>query len=234
MSKDNQIEFGVVIISKNVTTASLSEIRRNEAEYEIENTILWENGETTSYIDYTENDEDYTPQDGLWRVRTKDCRINTGFGLDEFIFETFEKLKYVLCNKHIRFELNLDPIILRLYYEHVNLPLSELCIMRKYSKDHSFHSPLLLDTHATCCIDSQREIELSHIQSLILLYYIMDKRFYNDYFNDTIDSLKVILEKKKDQIIICQCARTLLERKLNVVNFLHGLQMKIYKYFKLS
>lgn len=233
MSEDNQIEFGVVIYSKDVTTASFSEIRRNEADYEIEHTILWENGETTSDIDYTPNKRDLTPQNGIWRVRTKDWRINTGFGLDEFKFETYEKLKYVLCNEHIKFELHLDPVVHWLYYEHVNLPFSEMCITRQYSKDNSFYSPFNLDNHATCSIDSQREIELSHIQSQILLYYIMDKRFYSDYYIDTIDSLKVILDKKKDQNCICQCARTLLERKYNIVKFLHGLQMEIYKYFKM-
>lgn len=232
MSKDNQIEFGFVINSKDVTTASFSEIRRNDADYEIENTILWENGETTSDIDYTPSNKYYTPQDGIWRVRTKDWRINAGFGLNEFKFETFEKFKYILYNEHIKFEIHIDPHILWLYYEHVNLPLEELCKLGNYSNDHSFYTPLFLDNHATCCIDSQKEIELSHIQSLILLYYIMDLQFNKDYFTDTIDSLKLILENNKNQLSICQSARILLERKLNIVNFLHLLKMEIYKYFK--
>ena len=233
MSGDNQIEFGVVINSKDVTTASFSEIRRNEADYEIEHTILWENGETTTDIDYTPSNRDLTPKDGIWRVRINEWTINARFGLDEFKFETFEKLKYVLYNEYIKFELHLDPNVYWLYYKNINMPLSELSKVGQYPYNHYFCSPKPSKTYATCCIDSQEEIELSYIQSLILLYYVMNKRFYNDYFNDSIDSLRIILANKKDTNLICQSARTLLERKLNIVNFLYGLQFEIYKYFKL-
>ncbi len=235
MEKEMTIEFGVVISSKDVTTASFSEIRRNEAYYEMENTILWQNGETTSYIDYRDSIRDYTPSDGIWRIRTSDgCYHDCGFGLGDFQCKKTGRLEYELSHEVMKIDLHIDPNIIWFYDAYVNLPLSELSATKAYSENCSFIHPPLIDCHATCYFKTQYKIELSAIQSLILLYHIKKMLFYSEYDLDILKSLEVILEKWKDISSIRQCTSNLLERKRNIINCLHGMELVIFDYFNLG
>ena len=221
------IEFGIIISSKDVTTASFSEIRRNEAYYEMENTVLWQNGETTSYIDFIDCNRDYTPSDGLWRIRTSDGRYHDcGIGLGDFQCKKTGRLEYELKNEFVIFELHIDPMVTWCYDAYINLPLSELSTTKAYSEGSSFIHPLYIDCHATCYIKPQYKIELSSIQSLILLYLIKKREFYNDYDLDILKSLEVILDKWKDVRSICQCTSNLLERKRNII------KEELYAFFR--
>ena len=230
------IEFGVIIFSIDVTTASFSEIRRNEAYYEMENVVLWESGEKTTYIDYVDNNRDYIPSDGLWRVRTSDgCFYECGRGLGELQCKKTGRLEYELRNEDLKFVIYTDPIIIWSYDNYVNLPLSELTKTKSYYDKSSFIHPLLpIKSYATCNYKSQIEIELSFIQSLILLYHIKERVFYRDYDQDILKTLKFLLEEQKDIGWICQCTGNLLERKRNIIRFLHGMELVIFNYFNLG
>jgi len=229
------IEFGVIISSKDITTTSFSEIRRNEAYYEMENTILWENGEMTSYVDYVYNDRDYIPSDGLWRVRTSDgCYYECGRGLEKFRCKRTEQLEYELRNEDLKFVLHADPNIIWLYDNYINLPLSELTKSKSYSDESSFIHPLLIKCSATCNVKSKIDINLSYIQSLILLYIIKKREFYNDYDLDILKSLRMLLGMQKDIGWICQCTENLLERKRSIIRYLHGMELVIFDYFNLG
>ena len=134
----------------------------------------------------------------------------------------------------MKIDLHIDSNMIWYYDAFVNLPLSELSATKAYSQESSFIHPPYIDCHATCFINSQYKIELSAIQSLVLLYHIKKREFYSDYYLDILKSLEVILEKWKDIRSIRQCTSNLLERKRHIINCLHGMELIIFDYFNLG